>query len=217
MPAAQLQRHPEAVVRAPVPHHRVWRGAIAGPVNVAPQRIDHPRQRGLARLEPLPRGDEPHHQEGRLHDIAAIVAGREGDGRACRTMHPVREGTAVARCIAKEAANPCDPLHRLAARQEAALGAGDHRHDAEAGAPRRHRLHHAGRAGAFARHAAHRVGEVGEIAQRLALHAVQQAVRSHFSHVTVSDCTSRALAPTMMMNSPGSQSRTMASSDGPRS
>ena len=215
MPAAQLQRHAEAMLRAPVPHHRLRRGAVSCPVHAAPHPVDAAHQVRCACARILACGEQAHHQEGRLHDVAAVVPGREGHRPAGRAVHPVREGSAVARCTLQKAADLRYAHQCLAARDEAAFRPGDHRHDAEAGAARRHRVHHAGRAGTFTCHATHRMGEVGEIAQRLALHPVEQAVQR--SHVTASDCTSRALGPTIRMKPPGSQPRVISPSAGPRS
>ena len=217
VPAAQLQRHGEILLRAPVPHHGVRRRAEAPPVHATPQVIDLLRQLRCALPHVFTRGEQAHHQEGRFHDVAAVVTRRKGDSCTGVAVGPVCEGAAIARQHFEKPADPRDALHRLVQRDEAALGPGDHRHDAEARSARRHGVHHVRCARTFPRHAARRVREVGEIAQRLALHLVEQAACRHLSHVTVSDCTSRALGPTMRMKSPGSQPRVMLSSAGPRS
>lgn len=215
VPAAELQRHAEALRFTPVPQKAVGFRTVAGPVDAPPQLVDPPRQRRRACLQILPGRDEAHHQEGGLDDVAAIVARREGDGGAAAAVHPVRKGATVAGCCLEEAADRGNALHQVASRQETSLCTRDHRHDAEAGAAGRHRVHHVTTAGPLARHAAGRMGEIGEIAQRFPLHPVEQQVGAHRSHVTVRHCVSRALGPTMMMKSPGSQPHAMFPSAGP--
>ena len=107
-----------------------------------------------------------------------------------------------------------DAQSYIGARQEAALAAGQHGHDAEAGAARRHGVavvvaRHG--IAALARHSADRVAEVPEITQRLALHAVQQGVVGERCHWSQERQTMRFVprrsddAPMPMTNSPGSK------------
>ena len=95
--AGDRQAHGPVVARPPVPHHPVGRGAEGGPVDAVPERVDPGRKRAGA--EPLAGGDQAHHQEGRLDDVAAGVVLREGHRLAGGAVHPVREGALVARCL----------------------------------------------------------------------------------------------------------------------
>src|SRR6185312_11758891 len=117
--------------------------------------------------------------------------------------------------------DPRDACPHVGAREESALGGGEHRHDAEAGAAGRHRLAIvvAGHGiAALARHAADRMAEIPEIAQRLALHAVEQGVVGQRCHAQRERQTTRfvpslsELPPISMTNVPGSNTDSGAAS-----
>ena len=233
VPAADRQRvWFEGPVGMVMPHHRAVLAQMRGPVDAVVKRLKAGDQfRFLGEKGRRPK--DPQHQEGGLHQIAAIVAGGEGLHTAGGAVHEMRENPVEAVGLFQKTRQPGHAVQDLAPGAPAAFGSDDLRQKAKAGAAGGHGFLHviAVSAGAaFAGHAADRVAPVQEIQRRRLRHAVAQRriVKApdrsgpgqfsppQSSHVRSTVWVSRLFGPTCSPISPGSRTHSAVSSEGAR-
>ena len=120
----------------------------------------------------LPDGEEAGHQEGGLHEIAAVILGAEGERLAGAAVEPVREDAVMAIALGEETHRMEQAFERGFAPDPAALDAGEDRHETKAGAAARHDVELA--IAALARQPADGMREIPEIPERPPLDEIEQ-------------------------------------------